>query len=302
MMDEEHGEPQTPPARADNNSYFLGSMGQYKIVVACLPLHQPGSSPAVAAAKEMLFTFPRIRVGLLVGIGAGIPDIENDLDIRLGDVVIGSSPESGGVVVYDFGKIRDGTFESLSVLNRPPKSLGTALGKLQALHESRENMVSYYIEEMLVKHPLMRKRYSHPGQSSDRLFQTNYRHVPGPKNCNKCETSQHVEREPRLDESPVIHYGTIASGSVVIKDAAIRDEIRDRHEAICLEMEAAGLMNNFPCVVIRGIADYGDSHKNDRWQRFAAAAAAGCAKELMQQIQTNSLDGEPAAKDLLYQG
>ncbi|PYI07298.1 nucleoside phosphorylase [Aspergillus sclerotiicarbonarius CBS 121057] len=301
MMDEEHGEPQTPPAGADNNSYFLGSMGKFKIVVACLPLHQSGPSVALAAAKEMLFTFPKIRVGLLVGIGAGIPDINNDLDIRLGDVVIGSSPKSGGVVVYNFGKIRNGTFESLPVLNRPPKSLGTALAKLQAVHEIRENMVAHYVEEMLVKHPLMRKNYIHPDQSSDRLFQANYRHVSGPKNCNKCEASQHVEREPRLDENPVIHYGTIASGSMVVRDAAIRDEIRDRHGAICLEMEAAGLMNDFPCVVIRGIANYGDSHKNDRWQRFAAAAAAGCAKELIQHIQINAFDGEPAAKDLVYQ-
>ncbi|PWY73828.1 purine and uridine phosphorylase [Aspergillus sclerotioniger CBS 115572] len=301
MIDEEHGQPQSAPAESDKNSYFLGSMGKFKTVVACLPLHQLGSPHAVAAAKEMLFTFPKIRVGLLVGTGAGIPDIDNDLDIRLGDVVIGSSPGSGGVIVYDFGKIRDGEFESLSVLNRPPKALGTALGKLQALHESRENMVAHYVEEMLVKHPLMRKNYTHPGQSSDRLFQANYRHVSGSKNCNKCEASQHVEREPRLDENPVIHYGTIASGNKVVKDAAVRDEIRDRHGAMCLDMEAAGLMNNFPCVVIRGIANYGDSHKNDRWQRFAAAAAAGCAKELMQHIQMNSLDGEPAAKDLLSQ-
>lgn len=111
-----------------------------------------------------------------------------------------------------------------------------------------------------------------------------------------------VEREERLDENPVIHYGTIASGSAVIKDALTRDEIRDKHGAICLEMEAAGLMNNFPCIVIRGISNYAHSHKNDHWQPFAAAAAAACAKEFLEHVQPKAIDSEPAVKDILNQG
>ena len=49
-------------------------------------------------------------------------------------------------------------------------------------------------------------------------------------------------------------------------------------------MEAAGLMNSFQCLVIRGICDYADSHKNKRWQPYAAAAAAACAKEVLSVI------------------
>ena len=49
-------------------------------------------------------------------------------------------------------------------------------------------------------------------------------------------------------------------------------------------MEAAGLMNSFPCLVIRGICDYADSHRNDRWQAYAAGAAAAYAKELLSVI------------------
>lgn len=299
MMDEVHGEPQTPPADADDNSYILGSMGRFKVVAARLPIHQLGSSSAAAVAKEMLFTFPRIRVGLLVGIGAGIPDYDNDVDIRLGDVVISSSPQTGGVVVYDFGKaLADGSFESLSVLNSPPRSLGTALGKLQTEHLMQETRIAYYIEQMLERFPFMRsKGFSHPGHAADRLFQPSYLHATG-KSCAACDPSAEISREPRLDDSPVIHYGTIASGNTVIKDAFTRDLIRDRHGAICLEMEAARLMNNFPCIVIRGISDYADSHKNDRWQPFAAA----CAKEFLEHVQPKAIEAEPAAKDILYQG
>ena len=40
-------------------------------------------------------------------------------------------------------------------------------------------------------------------------------------------------------------------------------------------------MNDFRCVVIRGISDYSDSHKNDEWHAYAAAVAAGLAKEIL---------------------
>lgn len=302
MLDEEHGEPQTPPVAADNNTYALGCMGKFKVVVACLPKDQLGSFSAAAVAKEMLFTFPKIRVGLLVGIGAGIPDYDNGQDIRLGDVIISSDTQHGGVVVYDFGKrLPDGSFQSLSALNRPPRCLGSALGKLQAEHEMQENQIAQYIEEMLEKYPRMRKKYSHPGQSSDRLFQSSYPHVRG-TSCAQRDPSEQVLREPRPDETPVIHYGTIASGNTVIKNRFAREEIRKKHGAICLEMEAAGLMNIFPCVVIRGISDYADSHKNDRWQPFAAAAAAACAKEFLQHVQPKAVGGEPTVKEILSQG
>ena len=72
-------------------------------------------------------------------------------------------------------------------------------------------------------------------------------------------------RETRESEGPDIHYGTIASGNSVIKDAQLRDELRAKYDVLCFEMEAAGLMNNFPCMVVRGVCDYSDSHKDDNW-------------------------------------
>ncbi|CAI7618979.1 unnamed protein product [Penicillium glandicola] len=299
MLDEVHGEPQTVPAIADHNTYILGCIKKFKVVVACLPVHELGSAAAAAVAKDMLFTFPNIRIGLLVGIGAGIPD--DNTDIRLGDVVISSDAETGGAVVYDFGKrLADGSFKSLALLNRPPRVLRTALGRLRAEHEMRENKIMQYIEAMLQQYPFMRKRgYMYPGQSADRLFHADYQHVTAGKACNECSREREIVRDPRFDENPAIHYGTIASGNVVVKNASTRDAIGGKHGAICLEMEAAGLMNSFPCVVIRGISDYADSHKNDHWRPFATAAAAACAKELLEYVQAKAVDGEPPAKDIL---
>lgn len=64
-------------------------------------------------------------------------------------------------------------------------------------------------------------------------------------------------------------------------------------------MEAAGVINDFPCVVIRGIYDYADSHKNKQWQGYAAAVAAAYAKELLLVVPINPIDKTPLARDTL---
>lgn len=89
----------------------------------------------------------------------------------------------------------------------------------------------------------------------------------------------------------MIHHGGIASGNQVMKHAETRDKIAQAFDVICFEMEAAGLMDYCPCLVIRGICDYADSHKNKQWQEYAAAAAAAYARELLEEMppfETNS--------------
>lgn len=54
-------------------------------------------------------------------------------------------------------------------------------------------------------------------------------------------------------------------------------------------MEAAGLMDSFPYVVVRGVCNYADSHKNKRWQPYAAATVACYAKELLSVIDVHSV-------------
>ncbi|TKA81415.1 hypothetical protein B0A49_00654, partial [Cryomyces minteri] len=120
-----------------------------------------GSSSAAVVARDMLFTFPNIRVGLLVGIGAGIPNYDRDdeKDVRLGDAVISSDKRNGGVVVYDFGKrLGDGSFEAVYALDRPPRSLRTALARLEMEHEMRENRIPQYLEAMLEKYPRLKNK------------------------------------------------------------------------------------------------------------------------------------------------
>jgi nucleoside phosphorylase len=62
-------------------------------------------------------------------------------------------------------------------------------------------------------------------------------------------------------------------------------------------MEAAGLMQDFPYIVIRGVCDYADSHKNKQWQGYAALAAASYAKELLGYIPVAYVSQESLVVD-----
>jgi nucleoside phosphorylase len=94
----------------------------------------------------------------------------------------------------------------------------------------------------------------------------------------------------------MVHYGTVASGNSVIKDPEIRNLYANDPElnVLCFEMEAAGLMNDFPCLVIRGICDYEDTPKNDEWHNYSALAAASYAREVLLMLKPRKVDSMPS--------
>ncbi|EAQ93238.1 hypothetical protein CHGG_01473 [Chaetomium globosum CBS 148.51] len=311
MLDEEHA----PPTgfvrhQTDANVYTWGRVGEHNIVIASLAAGVYGTTSAATTASSLLASLPSIRVGLLVGIGGGIARPDEDYDIRLGDVVV-SQPDgtTGGVYQYDLIKAKSGDRrERKGFLRPPPTVLLNALASIQADHESTDSKVPNFLQQMLKKNPKMNRRskqspgYIHQGTDNDRLFQSSCDHVPGP-DCRGCDTADEVKRDARDTTDPEIHYGTIASGNSLVKDAATRDRIVADVgvNCICFEMEAAGLMNHFPCLVIRGICDYADSHKNDRWQRYASATAAAYAKELLAYVPVAEVHETKRALEVLNQ-
>lgn len=84
-----------------------------------------------------------------------------------------------------------------------------------------------------------------------------------------------------------------------MKDALLWDRFVKENNILCFEMEAAGLMNQFPCLVIRGICDYSDTYKNKGWQGYAAMAAAAYAKDLLCRIPPNKVEAESRISNLL---
>jgi nucleoside phosphorylase len=275
MLDEEHD---TPPIDAhDTNIYTCGRVGEHNVVIACLPEGQTGTHSAAAVAMQMSLAFRSTRFGLMVGIGGGVPSEE--ADIRLGDVVV-SKPHTihGGVVQYDSGKATPSGFERTGSLNTPPTVLLNAVANLRAKHMRGRGRLAEYLSKVDSLPDFMRE-----AAGPDTLFDAAYNHKGG-ATCKQCDTSYQADREPRRQEL-VLHYGTIASGNQVMRSAAERDQVSAALGGVlCFEMEAAGLMNNFPCLVIRGICDYADSHKNKRWQPYAAATAAAYAKEVLSVI------------------
>ncbi|KAF7170323.1 hypothetical protein CNMCM5623_002767 [Aspergillus felis] len=287
MLDETHGA--AGKLATDNNTYTFGIMAGHNCVIACLPAGVYGHTSATTVASQMRSSFPSIRFWLLVGIGGGAPT--DKADIRLGDVVVSMpTSQSPGVIQYDYGKtIGDGVFKRTGILNKPPKLLLTAASKLQAQHrtEGCSRMLSL-IDEMTSKCPQMGARYGARDPGSDVLFEADYDHQEG-DSCQNCNRSFAVTRPARQSCAPVVHYGTIASANQVMRHAAVRDRLARDLGILCFEMEAAGLLDDFPCLTIRGICDYADSHKNKEWQEFAAATAAAYAKELLGVIAPTSL-------------
>ncbi|KAI1292579.1 nucleoside phosphorylase domain-containing protein [Xylaria venustula] len=322
MLDQEHAD--LPKLSDDPNTYTLGSIGDHNIVITCLPIGKIGTVSAATVATHMVHAFPSVKFGLMVGIGGGIPP-----KVRLGDVVVGiPMGQYPGVIQWDLGKEeKGGEFTRTGSLNKPPDSLLGAVSKLRSKNELEGSKIPYYLTAMSSKYPNLAPKYLRSETLQDMLFKAGYEHnesapdtadrcVPEDEDedenkdeeeeeeeeeeesCRYCDKTQVVRRKPR---DMRVHYGLITSGNRVVKNATFRDNLRRDlgKDVLCIEMEAAGLMDNFPCLVIRGICDYADSHKNKAWQEHAAAVAAAFAKELLGYIQRSDVDRERTVKDAL---
>ncbi|CRG92353.1 Polyprotein pp220 [Talaromyces islandicus] len=311
MLDETHAD--LPKPQHDSNAYTLGRIGQHNVVIACLPMGMIGNNNSATVAAHMLSTFPSIKFNLLVGIGGGVPP-----KVRLGDIVV-SKPVGrySGVVQWDYGKAGQGnSFERTGSLNSPPAAVLTALTKLQSKHDMQGSEIPYYLENLRQKWPKLAPQYLRSDSLQDLLFRSSYHHVEKKRtedddswedgeeeeeqeSCFYCDLDQVVKRKPATRDMR-IHYGLIASGNQVIKDAVRRNEINKMFDGnvLCFEMEAAGLINDFTCLVIRGICDYADSHKNKDWQEHAAAVAAAFAKEFLSMVPAHDVEVMPTIESV----
>ena len=275
MLDEIHRV--LPRKSGDENLYTLGSIGPHNVVIVCLPAGKVGTNSAATVIGNLQRSFESIKIVVMVGIGGGVP---TKIDIRLGDIAV-SKPEGhhGGVVQYDFGKTVDnGPPARMGTLNKPSPLLLGAVANLSARHRVEDPELHKHIATMFKSHPGLA---DYPGEQSDQLFDATYQHNSQSPICDQCDLRRIKPRPPRTVKTPVIHYGNIASGNQVMRDAETRDRLAAQENVICFEMEAAGFMDSFPCLVVRGICDYADSHKNKIWQPYAAVVAAAYTKELL---------------------
>jgi nucleoside phosphorylase len=276
LFDDKHQHLEIP--LGDTNQYALGRLAHHNVVTACLPAGNYGTSPAAQIMTNMKRTFTSVEHYLLVGIGGGVPTKENDL--RLGDVVV-SLPEGGfpGVIQYDRGKdVENGEFEQTGALPPPPHALLNVISDLRSDPDLPPDPLQPHIERI----SNLRPEYGHPGAGKDKLLQAE---AVSPNGSTHKSDGWHNSHTVEIRNQPKIHYGLIASGNRVIKNAASRDRLGQRYNVICIEMEAAGIANVTQCLVIRGICDYADSDKNKVWQEYASATAAAYAKLLLSHLR-----------------
>jgi len=78
----------------------------------------------------------------------------------------------------------------------------------------------------------------------------------------------------------MIHVAPMATGAAVSEDEGIFPRLADTmRKVLGIEMEASALgalgeVHDIPVVVAKGVSDYGDSFKDDRYRQFAARASA----------------------------
>lgn len=266
--------------------YTFGRIGEHHVVIA-----QPNDVGTVNTSNLAAYAshaFKNVRFALMVGIGGGIPSEEKD--IRLGDIAV-SRAQSGhpAVIPYDFVKYESENKSTLKgILNKPHPILQSADIHVQRDEIRDRSQLPANLNSIIENS----YKYKHPG-TADVLYDPTFRHVEKGRNCTACEKSsaKKIVKRNGEREGPKVHRGLILSGNGVVKDPGERLRLcRGYDKALCFEMEAAGIMDEIPCLVIRGICDYCDTHKQDGWHSYAAAVAAAYAKTILLKIHGEEVE------------
>lgn len=280
LLDERH-RGQFPWSTGFDYLFHAGEIHGHNVIIATLPSGQEyGTGSAAALASQIKVLFTNIRFGLLVGVAAGLPSPSRD--IRLGDVLVGlPDGESAGLVAYDLRKeTKDGSqlLHYGHILARTETIVRSAIGQIK-IESPNEMGIFFPFYQSIQNREHADGTFLDPGQDLDKLY-----------SLGEDGKARLIERRRRPDSKRVrVWYGPIGSGEKLMKNTIKRDELRDKHNVIGLEMEAAGTMNQIPVGVIRGVCDYGDEHKNKEWQPYAAAMAASYAKAVLYQILPKSI-------------
>ncbi|KAK4228835.1 nucleoside phosphorylase domain-containing protein [Podospora fimiseda] len=304
-----HGRPQKTNNPSDSTIYTLGEIYGHNVVIATLPFNQQhGIAPAAEVVTNLTFTFPNVKFGLLVGTASAVP-IQGKKQVYLGDIVVmkGDGIKHCGVLQYDYGKdVQGQRFQKTHFLNGAPRILQSGITQLvswdcrgtKGLAEDIENQIRHKLRT--VDDLEVQMRFSRPAPDKDRLFRAEIEHKSGSEGCGlRCDQDsiydygKLVHRDP--PESLSIHYGLIGSGNKLIRNALERDRLAqegDDAPYLCFETEAAGVMNKLPCLVVRGISNYADSHGDEDdevWEPYAALVAAVYGSALLSRITPSEI-------------
>ncbi|KAL3439993.1 hypothetical protein BJX65DRAFT_49951 [Aspergillus insuetus] len=285
----------------DDNAYVNGRIGSHNVVVCYMPGMGKGSAASVASSLKI--SYKRIEVALVVGICGGAPYPLSGEEIFLGDVIMSDS-----VVQYDFGRQYPGGFKKKTdvkdTLGRPHQAVRSILASLQG-RRSRKDLqekLSRHLQTLQESQP----DWHRPNSIDDFLFKASYQHKHynheatcsclDSRSENICKAAVHLSctllgcdlaqvyrcRHSTEHNQPRVHIGMVASADTVMKSGEHRDRLVESEGVVGFEMEGAGVWDNISCIIIKGVCDYADSHKNKAWQSYAAATGAAAAKAFLE--------------------
>lgn len=269
----------------DPNDYAIGTIaaldGSGSHWIALVMLKETGAGSAASTVANLLRSFKNVRDVLMVGIAGGVPHPSKSADhVRLGDVVVSSD----GVVQY-VGAV-GGANAGLPIRYHAAKPSAFLVGKVNMIEADMLGGRRPWENHFTRCDGL--ESATRPDDSTDILSSTEPTRGPIP----------HPTDPSRRAGLPRIHRGRIATTHAVLRDAKIRDELRDAAGIKAVEMEGSGIADgawlaNQRYMIIRGICDYCDWKKGDLWQGYAAVAAAAYTRALLEHVSVKEVDGSP---------
>ncbi|KAL3482183.1 hypothetical protein BJX99DRAFT_252899 [Aspergillus californicus] len=289
----------------DTNIYINGRIGKHDVVLCCYDYMRKRGG-----ASGLQLRYVGIELVLLVGICGGAPPPPEYQELFLGDVIISAS-----VIECDFGRQYPSGSHRKTIRDtpgRPSREAQVLLNGLRAetARSELQNQTQQYLHMLQQTGP----KWGRP-RVNDILFEASYLHKhsshaspPGctcfrsdlldeicgealRKDCDDlgCDKGQAIRyREVSEAIQTSIYIGTVASTDVVIKSGQNRDAIARHQGVIGFEIESPGVWEGAPCIFIKGVCDYADSHRNKSWQAYAAATGASAAKAFLEYWQSGS--------------
>lgn len=319
-----NGQYQYGKADGDPNNYRAGRIGNFNVVLVILP--NIGNIESAQAAAWVRASFLNVHLALVVGTCGGMPSVGKE-EIILGDVIISSVvvQYDFGRQLTDRFLMKDGVEDRPGRANINLRGLLNAL-RVASICDQVEDRAAVFLRQLQARNdasanPQRRGLYAYPGTDNDRLFDENYEHKHREPRweCNTCakgstcdacrdvdcsflgcDTNQLIRRERHTQDvfqeqpqdptfsQPRIFVGRMGSGNAVMRSAQHRAALAAKG-IIGIEMEGAGVWDQLPCLIVKGVSNYADSHKNDVWQNYAAATAVSVAKALLEQYSPGTV-------------
>ena len=283
-------DPYLPLVKDDANNYILGRLGVQKVAIAFLKTRWGTSSNVSEIAEPMHRSFPSLRLQLVVGTGGGVPC---KFDVRLGDVVVGES-----VIEPDHDSISispEDDLESMATSSAPSAEFLSIIDALKVPDEkARTSPIQRMLNGAISRYPATAMLVD-KSKLRDDLYHVDHEHVFG-GTCNNCDPSQLVKRpERQKGEESKIHGGTIICGHTTYRKPGLRNSLGYKYNVLCVDSTTAHIGFKFPRLVVRGIADYADSHKNPSWDNYANFSAAAFARLFLLRLSAPTIASSPVS-------